>query len=108
MVILTAAALNAFFLPDMVQPNLKDNPKPFRGHYFLGLAHLGNKDVQRAKAELDEVVKLNPNWIEARLTLADLHLRTGAVILQSKRSGRCSNGIPNPFRPISSSEMPIL
>ena len=51
------------------------------GHYFLGLAHLGNKDIQQAKNELAEAVKLNPDWTEPRLLLADLQLRTGAVDL---------------------------
>jgi Tfp pilus assembly protein PilF len=51
------------------------------GHYSLGLAHLGNRDIQQAKAELAEAVKLNPNWNEARIVLAEVNLETGAFDL---------------------------
>jgi tetratricopeptide (TPR) repeat protein len=53
-----------------LQPYLKDNPNVPMGHYLLGLGHLGNKDIQQAKTEPVEAVKLNPQWNEARLTLA--------------------------------------
>ncbi|MBS3907272.1 MAG: hypothetical protein KGZ49_09575 [Syntrophaceae bacterium] len=52
------------------------------GHHFLGLAHLGNRDIQQGKTALAEAVKLNPNWIEGRLLIADIHLRTGALDLE--------------------------
>ncbi len=52
--------------------------KSYLGHHFLGLAYLANRDVQQAKSELTEALKLNPDWMEARVLLADLHLRTGA------------------------------
>jgi tetratricopeptide (TPR) repeat protein len=48
------------------------------GHYYLALAHMGNKDIQQAKTELAEAVKLNPRYIEARLVLADLQAKSGA------------------------------
>ena len=41
----------------------------------------GIKDVQQAKTALGEAVKLNPNWNEARLLLADINLKTGGFDL---------------------------
>jgi len=68
--------------PDRPERFKKDNPKSFMGHHFLGLAHLGNRDIQQGKTALAEAVKLNPNWIEGRLLIADIHLRTGALDLE--------------------------
>lgn len=51
---------------------LEDNPKSPVGHYYLGLAQFGNRDVQQAKASITEAIKLNPRWLEPKLVLADL------------------------------------
>jgi len=57
---------------------------------------------------LTEAVKLNPNWIEARLTVAELHLGTGAVDLALEEAREVLKRDPNRFRPVSSLEMFIF
>ncbi len=80
---------------NLFQPYLKDNPKSSAGHYYLGLAYLGNNNVQQAKTELAEAVKLNPRWVEARLILGDLYLRTGAVDLAIEEGNEILKINPN-------------
>ncbi len=65
------------------------------GHYLLGLAHLGNKDIQQAKTSLIEAVKLNPQWSEARLMLADLYFKTGAFDLAIEEAQEILKADPN-------------
>ena len=64
-------ALNLF------QGYIKDNPQSAQAHYFSAMAHVGNRNIQQAKASLAEASKLNPKWDEPKLALAEMSLREG-------------------------------
>lgn len=44
-------------------------PRDFMARYYLGLYHLTSKQAERAEAEVREVLKLNPNYVDAWLLL---------------------------------------
>lgn len=46
-------------------------------HHQLALAKLLNKDISGAMASLNEAVKINPNYSESALLLAELNIRQG-------------------------------
>lgn len=64
----------------------------------MGLAHLGNKDIQQAKTEMTEAVNLNPGWSEPRFLRADMTLQAGAFDLAIEDAQEILKNEPKSYR----------
>jgi len=51
----------------------KQEPKDPRLHYFKGLCHIGLGRNEQARASVARAVELKPEYLKARLLLADIH-----------------------------------
>ena len=54
--------------------SIKSEPNHAIVHYYLGLAYQASENLQAAKTELGESLKLNPNLDMARLALSAIYL----------------------------------
>jgi tetratricopeptide (TPR) repeat protein len=66
---------------EMLQGVIKDEPQHAGAHYYLGLAYGTKNDVPQTRRELTEAVKLAPTMVDARTSLAGLHLAEGSYEL---------------------------
>lgn len=60
-----------------LQPLVTKNPKDPMLHFNLGRAYMANRDLDQARQQLQDALKLSPNYIPAKLTLAQLLLTKG-------------------------------
>ena len=58
------------------QEVIKRQPTFAPAHYYLGLAHLQNGNIQLGRIALTEAMKQAPAYVEPRLALASLYLQT--------------------------------
>ncbi len=64
-------------------------------HYFMGLSHLLNKDLQQAKASFSKAIEQNPQDIPARLVLAELYFQSRAYDLATTEVDVVLRQVPN-------------
>jgi len=57
----------------------RNSPRDAQIRYFLGMAHLMNREMSRAASELEFAIELNPAHTLALTALANLKLETGNV-----------------------------
>ena len=66
---------------DEFQKVIKSEPNFAPVYFYRGLAYLGNNNLQMAKNDFIEALKIAPTFIEANLALAELHLKSGSYDL---------------------------
>ncbi len=54
---------------------ISEEPGAERAHYFKGVAYLGKGEAHLARMDLVRAVELNPDYLKARLLLAEIYLR---------------------------------
>ncbi len=62
----------------ILQLYVKDFPRSAAGHYYLGLAHYGNRDLQQTRTHLAEAVNIKPEWDDAQISLAEILALSGS------------------------------
>ena len=79
---------------EMLQGVIKDEPQHAGAHYYLGLAYGVKNDVPQTRRELTEAVKLAPTMVDARTSLAGLHLAEGSydLAIEQAQAGLRLNG----------------
>ena len=61
-------------------------PESYRIQYLRGAAYLGKGDLENAKTYLQKSLAINPNYLNAKLLLTDIHLKEGNYDLVQKES----------------------
>jgi len=64
------------------------------GHYFLGLAHLADHDLQQAKSAFSEALNQNPKDLRARTAMAEMHLQSRSFDLAITEAERVIESDP--------------
>jgi tetratricopeptide (TPR) repeat protein len=79
---------------EILQGVIRDEPQHAGAHYYLGLAYGTKNDVPQTRRELTEAVKLAPNMVDARTSLAGLHLAEGSydLAIEQAQAGLRLNG----------------
>ncbi|MFO7912797.1 MAG: tetratricopeptide repeat protein, partial [Desulfotignum sp.] len=63
------------FLLKILSELEKEEPNSHRVHYFKGMGYIGTGNYDRAKSSISRAVELNPEYLKARMLLADIHLQ---------------------------------
>jgi tetratricopeptide (TPR) repeat protein len=79
----------------------RERPRDAGPYYFRGLALLAKGERKLAEQDLIKAVELNPGLLEARLLLADFHVRDGNRDLARQEVRRLQTMAPDDFRVIS-------
>ena len=73
----------------------RKTPRFAPGFYFLGQAQVRQNEVTEARKMLTKATELAPNWIEPKITLAQLHLAAGDHELASDEVDKILKVQPN-------------
>ncbi len=78
----------------------KEEPKAPRIHYFMALCQTRLDRNEQGKASALKAVELNPNYIQARLLLADIHYRDSSYELAIQQAEAVLKSVPSDYRAI--------
>ncbi len=65
---------------------IQEEPRIAVSYYYKGLAHLGNAEINLAKAELVKAIEIDPKFLNARLRLGELYMNGNDFRLAQKES----------------------
>jgi tetratricopeptide (TPR) repeat protein len=77
---------------------LKERPRSDLAHYFRALALLGKGEPKLAQQDLQRAVEMNPNFLDARIMLAEFYLRERNKELAAQQIAAVSKQAPENVR----------
>ena len=79
----------------LMRKAVQSEPSLRSGHYYLGLAHLVDHDLQQAKSEFSEALNQNPRETRARMALAQIYLQSRSFDLAVAEAERAVESEPS-------------